>query len=205
MIEELTRKAFLTLTNTEKLYVIASAFQRHGIDMIATTGTAVKLVEAKYEVQGIREYTGAPEMFGGRVKSINTNIAGGLLFLRDSPSDLIDAKLHGIHPIDFLVCNLYPFEEVVRKEGVTIADAIKNMDVGGPGSLCAAAKNHEFVTVVTDPDDYEKVARVMDKHEGETTLELRKYLAGKVFRKMKAYYTAMADYFDRQPAYRPKS
>ncbi len=132
-------------------------------------------------VTEVADYTGFPEVFSGRVKTLHPRVHGGLLHLRDDPEHQRQAREHDIQPIDLLVVNLYPFRETVAKPGVTLEEAIENIDIGGPSMLRSAAKNHRSVTVVTDPADYDAVLRRMRANGGETTLDLRERLAVKTF------------------------
>ena len=159
--------------------------------MISTGGTARALREAGIEVQDLSDYTGFPEMLDGRVKTLHPMVHGGLLFLRENEEHTATVAEHGIRPIDLVVVNLYPFEQTVAKPDVTLKDAIENIDIGGPSMLRSAAKNHQSVTVVVDPADYGRVADQVSS-SGETTLELRRELAVKVYSRTAAYDGAIA-------------
>src|SRR3984957_7162429 len=130
-------------------------------------------------------------MLDGRVKTLHPKVHGGLLFIRGNAAHETAAKTHGITPIDLVVVNLYPFEQTVAKPGVSLHDAIENIDIGGPSMLRSAAKNHDSVTVVVDPADYNEVAKQISE-SGNTTLELRRKLAAKVFARTAAYDAAIA-------------
>ena len=147
--------------------------------------------EAGIEAQELSDYTGYPEMLDGRVKTLHPKVHGGLLFLRENEEHTATAAEHGIRPIDLVVVNLYPFEQTVAKPDVTLEDAIENIDIGGPSMLRSAAKNHQSVTVIVDPADYDRVADQLSKN-GETTLELRRELAVKVYSRTAAYDGAIA-------------
>jgi phosphoribosylaminoimidazolecarboxamide formyltransferase/IMP cyclohydrolase len=144
-------------------------------------------------VQDLSEYTGFPEMLDGRVKTLHPKVHGGLLYLRENDEHAVTAAEHGIRPIDLVVVNLYPFEQTVAKLDVTLEDAIENIDIGGPSMLRSAAKNHQSVTVVVDPADYGRVADQVSEH-GETTPELRRELAVKVYSRTSAYDGAIAQH-----------
>ncbi len=144
----------------------------------------------------LSSYTGFPEMLDGRVKTLHPKVHGGLLFIRGNPGHEKAVQEHGIQPIDLVVVNLYPFEQTVAKPGVALHEAIENIDIGGPSMLRSAAKNHDSVTVVVDPADYEEVAREI-KASGGTTLELRRRLAAKVFARTAAYDGAIASHLTR--------
>ena len=150
------------------------------IEILSTGGTAKHLREAGVAVRDVSDFTGFPEMLGGRVKTLHPKVHGGLLYRRKHPEDLKHVAEHGISPIDLVVVNLYPFEATAVKPGLTPEELIENIDIGGPTMLRSAAKNFESVTVVTDPADYAKVAQELDSNK-ETSLETRLALALKVF------------------------
>ena len=152
-----------------------------GVELLSTGGTAKALRDAGLKVIDVSEYTGAPELFEGRLKTLHPMVHGGLLHRRDDPDHVADAKKHGIPPIDLVVVNLYPFEETVAKPGVTLEEAIENIDIGGPSMLRSAAKNHSHVTVIVLPSDYPVVLAEMRSNGGDTTKGLREQLAVKVF------------------------
>ncbi len=150
------------------------------IEILSTGGTAKLLREAGVDVRDVSDFTGWPEMLGGRVKTLHPKVHGGLLFRRKNTEDQKQAAEHGIAPIDLVVVNLYPFEATAAKAGLTTEELIENIDIGGPAMLRSAAKNFESVTVVTDPSDYERVARELES-TSETALATRLELARKVF------------------------
>lgn len=150
------------------------------IEILSTGGTAKLLREEGVPVKDVSEFTGWPEMLGGRVKTLHPKVHGGLLFRRNHPEDLKQAQEHGVAPIDLVVVNLYPFEETAAKAYLATEDLIENIDIGGPTMLRSAAKNFESVTVVTDPADYERVAAELEAGKN-TSLSLRLELARKVF------------------------
>jgi phosphoribosylaminoimidazolecarboxamide formyltransferase/IMP cyclohydrolase len=150
------------------------------IEILSTGGTAKLLREAGLSVRDVSDFTGWPEMLGGRVKTLHPKVHGGLLFRRNHPEDQKQAKEHGIAPIDLVVVNLYPFEATAAKKGLTAEELIENIDIGGPTMLRSAAKNFESVTVVTDPRDYDRVASELESSR-ETSLDTRLELARKVF------------------------
>src|SRR5262244_3954261 len=150
------------------------------IDILSTGGTAKLLREAGVAVRDVADFTGWPEMLGGRVKTLHLKVHGGLLFRRKHAEDEKQAKEHGISPIDLVVVNLYPFEVTARKSGLTAEELIENIDIGGPTMLRSAAKNWESVTVVTDPADYDHVARELEANR-DTSPFTRLELARKVF------------------------
>ena len=184
-------RALISVSDKTDLVPFAQVLSRAGVEMISTGGTARALREAGIEVQDLSDYTGFPEMLDGRVKTLHPMVHGGLLFLRENEEHSATAAEHGIRPIDLVVVNLYPFEQTVAKPDVTLEDAIENIDIGGPSMLRSAAKNHQSVTVVVDPADYGRVADQVSSG-GETTLELRRELAVKVYSRTAAYDGAIA-------------
>ena len=184
-------RALISVSDKTDLVPFAQVLSRAGVKMISTGGTARALREAGIEVQDLSDYTGFPEMLDGRVKTLHPMVHGGLLFLRENEEHTATAAEHGIRPIDLVVVNLYPFEQTVAKPDVTLEDAIENIDIGGPSMLRSAAKNHQSVTVVVDPADYSRVADQVSSG-GETTLELRRELAVKVYSRTAAYDGAIA-------------
>ena len=184
-------RALISVSDKSDLVPFAQVLSRAGVEMISTGGTAKALREAGIEVQDLSDYTGFPEMLDGRVKTLHPMVHGGLLFLRENEEHTATAAEHGIRPIDLIVVNLYPFEQTVAKPDVTLKDAIENIDIGGPSMLRSAAKNHQSVTVVVDPADYGRVADQVSSG-GETTLELRRELAVKVYSRTAAYDGAIA-------------
>jgi len=184
-------RALISVSDKTDLVPFAEVLSRAGVEIISTGGTARVLREAGIDVQGLSDYTGFPEMLDGRVKTLHPMVHGGLLFLRENDEHTATAAEHGISPIDLVVVNLYPFEQTVAKPDVTLGDAIENIDIGGPSMLRSAAKNHQSVTVVVDPADYGRVADQVSSG-GETTHELRRELAIKVYSRTAAYDSAIA-------------
>jgi phosphoribosylaminoimidazolecarboxamide formyltransferase/IMP cyclohydrolase len=190
------QRALISVSDKTGLVPFAQTLARAGIEIISTGGTAKALREAGLTVKDISEHTGFPEMLDGRVKTLHPKVHGGLLFIRGNETHEAAVKAHGIAPIDLVVVNLYPFEQTVAKPGVTLHDAIENIDIGGPSMLRSAAKNHESVTVVVDPLDYAEVANQISAN-GNTTLELRRQLAAKVFARTARYDGAIAAHLQR--------
>ena len=183
--------ALISVSDKTDIVPFAEVLSRAGVEIISTGGTASVLREAGLTVQDLSDYTGFPEMLDGRVKTLHPKVHGGLLYLRENDEHAATAAEHGIRPIDLVVVNLYPFEQTVAKPGVTLEAAIENIDIGGPSMLRSAAKNHQSVTVVVDPADYGRVADQVSEN-GETTLELRRELAVKVYSRTSAYDGAIA-------------
>ncbi len=185
------QRALLSVSDKSGLVPFARALAASGVELISTGGTAKALREAGLPVIELSAYTGFPEMLDGRVKTLHPKVHGGLLYIRGNADHEAAAARHAIPPIDLVVVNLYPFEATVARPGVSLHDAIENIDIGGPSMLRSAAKNHESVTVITDPADYEPVAEQVAA-TGGTTLELRRRLAARVYARTAAYDAAIA-------------
>ena len=188
------QRALISVFDKMGLVPFAQTLARAGVEIISTGGTAKALREAGLKVTDLSAYTSFPEMLDGRVKTLHPKIHGGLLYVRNNAAHEEQVKAHGIQAIDLVVVNLYPFEQTVAKPDVPREEAIENIDIGGPSMLRSAAKNHESVTVVVDPADYTEVAAQIEK-SGDTTVELRRKLAAKVFARTSAYDGAIASYF----------
>ncbi len=163
-------------------------------------GTATALKEAGIPVTKVAEYTGSPEILGGRVKTLHPRIHGGILARRDVPEDLADLTANQIRAIDLVVVNLYPFEETISKPGVTLADAIEQIDIGGPAMLRASAKNHAHLTVLCDPEQYNTYLKELRENGGEASLEFRQRCALETFKHTANYDRAIANYLSSQSA-----
>ncbi|MGG1572605.1 bifunctional phosphoribosylaminoimidazolecarboxamide formyltransferase/IMP cyclohydrolase [Fictibacillus sp. NRS-1165] len=187
------KRALVSVSNKEGLVPFVKALADKGVEIISTGGTSKALQEAGVNVTGISEVTGFPEIMDGRVKTLHPMIHGGLLAVRENESHVRQMEENGISPIDLVVVNLYPFKETISKEDVTFADAIENIDIGGPSMLRSAAKNHAYVTVVVDPSDYSSVLEEVEKNN-EVTEETRRKLAAKTFRHTAAYDALIAEY-----------
>jgi len=187
-------KAIISVTDKSGISTFAKQLSDLGVEILSTGGTARVLREACIGVTDISDYTGFPEMMDGRVKTLHPKVHGGLLAIRDNPRHAQAMRDHGIAPIDLVVVNLYQFEKTIQKEGVTLEEAIENIDIGGPSMLRSAAKNFKYVTVIVDPADYDRVIHEMKANRGETTLKTRFELATKVFRLTSAYDGAISRY-----------
>jgi phosphoribosylaminoimidazolecarboxamide formyltransferase/IMP cyclohydrolase len=187
------RRALLSVSDKAGLVDLARALARHGIDLVSTGGTARTLRDAGLAIQDVSEVTGFPEMMDGRVKTLHPKVHGGLLAVRDDPAHAAAMDAHGIAGIDLVVVNLYPFAETVAR-GAPREEVIENIDIGGPSMVRSAAKNHAFVTVVTDPADYDALVRALDE-QGGVPLDLRRTLAAKAFAATAAYDSAIAQWF----------
>ncbi|HXR48795.1 MAG TPA: bifunctional phosphoribosylaminoimidazolecarboxamide formyltransferase/IMP cyclohydrolase [Candidatus Limnocylindrales bacterium] len=191
------QRALLSVSDKTGLVPLAQALTAAGVELISTGGTARALREAGLAVKDISEHTGFPEMLDGRVKTLHPKVHGGLLFIRGNAKHEAAVQEHNIQPIDLVVVNLYPFEQTVARPDVSLHEAIENIDIGGPSMLRSAAKNHESVTVVVDPLDYAEVAGQIQAN-GNTTLELRRELAAKVFARTAAYDAAIAAHLNSE-------
>ncbi len=190
------RRALLSVSDKSGVVEFARALHaRHGIELVATGGTQKLLAEAGLPVRDVAELTGFPEILGGRVKTLHPAIFAGLLAKRNSPEHLATLVEHKLLEIDLVVCNLYPFEETVAREGVTEAEAVENIDIGGPTMIRAAAKNFEAVAVLVDPNLYEAFLDTLSKHDGQTPREVRAMLAGVAFRRITDYDHAISEFF----------
>lgn len=191
------QRALLSVSDKTGLVPLAQTLADSGVELISTGGTAKALREAGLPVKDLSAYTGFPEMLDGRVKTLHPKVHGGLLHIRENQDHLAAIRAHGIEPIDLVVVNLYPFEQTVAKPDVTLHEAIENIDIGGPSMLRSAAKNHDSVTVVVDPADYGRVAEQV-RNFGNTTVEVRRELAAKVFARTAAYDAAIASHLSKQ-------
>ena len=190
-------RALLSVSDKAGLIEFAGALSAHGVDLVSTGGTAKAIAAAGLKVSDVSDLTGFPEMMDGRVKTLHPKVHGGLLAIRDNAEHAKAMKEHGIAPIDLLVVNLYPFEETVAKNA-SYEDCIENIDIGGPAMIRAASKNHDDVTVVVEPADYQSVLDELATHHGATTLTLRRKLAAKAYARTAAYDAAISNWFADQ-------
>src|ERR1700755_2978040 len=188
------RRALLSVSDKQSLVDFAQGLARHGVALISTGGTAKALRDAGLTVADVSEITHFPEMMDGRVKTLHPNVHGGLLALRDKKDHAAAMKAHGIEGIDLLVCNLYPFEATVAR-GADFETTIENIDIGGPAMTRSAAKNHDWVTVVVDVEDYAAVLDEMKANNGGTSLTLRRTLAQRAFARPAASDAAVSGWF----------
>jgi phosphoribosylaminoimidazolecarboxamide formyltransferase/IMP cyclohydrolase len=196
MTENLRRAARALISVSDKFGVLefARALAEVGIELISTGGTRKILSDAGLKVLDVSDLTGFPEMMDGRVKTLHPAVHGGLLAMRDNPAHAQAMQAHGIGPIDILVVNLYPFEATVAR-GADFAQCIENIDIGGPAMIRAAAKNHQDVAVLVDANDYAALIEELKRHDGCTTLALRRRLAAKAYARSAAYDAAIANWF----------
>lgn len=190
-------RALISVSDKTGILELARALAGQGVELISTGGTAGLLRNAGLPVRDVAEVTGFPEMMDGRVKTLHPNVHGGLLALRDDDEHLLAMAAHGIEPIDLLIVNLYPFEATVAK-GADYHTCIENIDIGGPAMIRAAAKNHRFVSVVTDAGDYSALLDQMRAHDGATTLAFRQKLALAAYARTAAYDAAVSGWMSGQ-------
>ncbi len=187
------RRALVSVSDKSKLDVLAKILLAHGVEVISTGGTQKALAELGVPVVKVSDFTGAPEILGGRVKTLHPKIHGGILAL-PTPDHERELELHGIAPIDLVVVNLYPFRETIRRPGASFADAIENIDIGGPTMVRAAAKNYTRVAIVVDPNDYAKLGEILERSGGTLPDGFRRACARKAFAHTAAYDAAIAGY-----------
>ncbi|MGJ8545697.1 MAG: bifunctional phosphoribosylaminoimidazolecarboxamide formyltransferase/IMP cyclohydrolase [Sulfitobacter sp.] len=185
------KRALLSVSDKTGLVEFGQSLAKHGVELLSTGGTAKALRDAGLEVRDVSEVTGFPEMMDGRVKTLHPVVHGGLLALRDNDDHRAAMDTHGIGEIDLVVVNLYPFEETVAK-GAEYAEVIENIDIGGPAMIRSAAKNHGFVNVVVDTQDYAAVTQEMEANAGQTTYALRQRLAQTAYARTSAYDMAVS-------------
>ena len=184
------RRALVSVSDKRNLIPFAEGLSRLGVEILSTGGTCRQLVEAGIDAHEVASKTGFPEIMGGRVKTLHPVIHGGLLGRRGTDEDVMAE--HGIEPIDLLAVNLYPFEETVSRGNATLAEAVENIDIGGPAMIRAASKNHDGVAVVVDPDDYEALLKALESDQ--VTEEFRRSLAAKAYAHTASYDTAITRY-----------
>ncbi len=188
------RRALLSVFDKTGLIDFARALAAAGVELVSTGGTAKAIAEAGLAVRDVSELTGFPEIMDGRVKTLHPSVHGALLGVRDDPEHAAAMRDHGIEPIDLVVSNLYPFEDV-RRSGAAYASIVENIDIGGPAMIRAAAKNHAYVAIVTDPDDYASVLNALEMNFGSLSLDFRKKLAAKAFARTATYDAAISGWF----------
>jgi phosphoribosylaminoimidazolecarboxamide formyltransferase/IMP cyclohydrolase len=189
-------RALISLTDKSGIEGFAKDLADLGVELLSTGGTAKKIREAGIAVKDVSEFTGFPEMLDGRVKTLHPKVHGGILNQRDNAEHQQQCVEHGLKPIDLIAVNLYAFEKTVADPKCTLADAIENIDIGGPTMLRAAAKNFHDVTVIVDPADYPQVIKEI-KEQGNTTLKTRFRLAAKVFALTSKYDTTISAWLDK--------
>src|SRR5216110_2185078 len=193
-------RALISVSDKNGIASFARALEGQGIDIISTGGTAELLRKEGVPVREISSFTAFPEVLEGRVKTLHPRVHGGLLYKRGNPKHEAEAREYGFEPIDLVVVNLYPFEATIARPDVTLAEAIENIDIGGPSMIRSAAKNYESVTVVVDQGDYDAVLENMRDNNGETTLKLRERLAIKAFIRTGEYDRAIGRFLNKEQA-----
>lgn len=191
------KRALLSVSDKDGLIEFAKELVAHGVEILSTGGTAKAIKEAGLTVKDVSEHTGFPEMMDGRVKTLHPTVHGGILSRRDNETHVKAQQEHGIGDIDLVVVNLYPFSQTVAKGG-DYETCIENIDIGGPAMIRSAAKNHEFVAVVTDPQDYQSILDDMRANKGATTYKLRQKLAANAYAMTATYDSNIASWFAKQ-------
>ena len=192
------RRALVSVSDKTGVVEFVKALASMGVTTISTGGTARALSEAGIKVVPIEEVTGFPEMMNGRVKTLHPKVHGGILAVKDNDDHVQAMKTHGIESIDMVCVNLYPFEKTVAKPDCTLADAIENIDIGGPTMIRSAAKNNVFVAVVTDPVQYNGIIEEMKANDGGLTKATRAKLALAAFTRTAEYDGAISGYLAKQ-------
>ena len=194
------RRALLSVSDKTGVVELGQALAKRGVELVSTGGTAKALREAGLDVRDVSDLTGFPEMMDGRVKTLHPMVHGGLLAVRDNPDHRHAMEEHGIGAIDLVVVNLYPFEQTVAR-GAAREEIIENIDIGGPSMVRSAAKNHAYVTILTDPVDYAELLTEMEANDGATGEAFRIRMAGKAYARTAAYDAAIANWFAWGDAY----
>ena len=192
------RRALISVFDKTGVDAFAKALAARGVEIISSGGTAKALEAAGVKVRYVQEWTGFPEMLGHRVVTLHPKVHGGILALRDDPAHQADMKKYGIEPVDLVCVSLYPFEQAVAKPNCALADAVEMIDIGGPAMVRAAAKNHRYVTIVTDPSQYGPVLEEMKAKGGKVGFELRQELALAAFSLTAHYDSAISAYLAGQ-------
>jgi len=190
------QRALISVTDKSGIDGLGKALAEFGVAILSTGGTAKALAQAGIAIQEVSDFTGFPEMLDGRVKTLHPKVHGGILGIRSNADHVRAMNAHGIVPIDMVVVNLYAFEKTVARPGCTLPEAVENIDIGGPALLRAAAKNYPFVTVITEPADYDAVIKEMRATGGSVTEATNFRLAKKVFKLTHEYDGAISRYLD---------
>jgi len=194
MKDPVIRRALISVSNKLGLIDFARGLAAAGVAIYSTGGTRRHLEQEGLEVNDVAQYTGFPEMMDGRLKTLHPAVFGGILCRHDRPDDMDAIHAHGIVAFELVVVNLYPFEATVARDDVTPAEAIEQIDIGGPSLVRAAAKNHAFVTIATNPEQYSAILEQVARN-GATSFDLRRRLAGEAFLRTAEYDRAISDYF----------
>ena len=188
------KRALLSVSDKQGIVEFGRSLQARGVEILSTGGTAALLRDAGMNVMDVSSYTGFPEMMDGRIKTLHPKVHGALLGRRSVAAHVAAMQQHGITPIDLVAVNLYPFEQAISRADCSLAEAIENIDIGGPTMLRSAAKNFVDVTVVVDPADYGDVLDEIATTSGSVSLATNFALARKVFARTAAYDRAITDY-----------
>ncbi len=191
-------RALISVSDKSGVVEFASALARHGVEIISTGGTAKALRDSGLEVKEVGDFTGFPEMMGGRVKTLHPKVHGGILAVRDNEEHRSAMESHGIEAIDLVVINLYPFEQTIAREDVQVPEAVEQIDIGGPAMIRSASKNWHDVAVVTDSGLYASLADELEANEGALSLETRRRLAALAFTRTAYYDLKIASYLADQ-------
>ena len=197
-MEGTVRRALISVFDKTGIAEFAKALAEMGVEIISSGGTAKAIEAAGVKVRYVQEWTGFPEMLGHRVVTLHPKVHGGILALRDDPEHQKDMEKYDIEPVDLVCTGLYPFEQAIAKEGCELADAVEMIDIGGPSMVRSAAKNHKYVTVVTDAGQYDEVLEEMRNNDGATSFALRQRLARSAFALTAHYDTAISMYLAEQ-------
>ena len=188
------KRALLSVSDKSGLVELGHALAKRDVELVSTGGTAKTLRDAGLQVKDISDLTGFPEMMDGRVKTLHPKVHGGLLAVRDNAEHAASMKEHGIGAIDLVVVNLYPFAQTVAK-GASRDEIIENIDIGGPSMVRSAAKNHAYVTIVTDPADYDELIAELEESGGKTSYDFRRKCAAKAYSATAAYDSMISQWF----------
>ncbi len=192
------KRALVSVSDKTDIAEFARQLHKRGVEILSTGGTAELIKKSGVPVKLISDYTGFPEMMDGRIKTLHPKVHGGILGRRDVPAHMEAMEQHGISPIDLVVINLYPFEATIARDGCTLAEAIENIDIGGPAMVRSASKNYNDVAIVVNPADYERVLKEMDAHNGGVTLETRQRLSRDAFAMTARYDSMISGYLSGQ-------
>ena len=190
----MSRLALLSVSDKTGIVELARKLVSYEFEIISSGGTAKTLQAAGISVTKVSDYTGSPEILGGRVKTLHPRIHGGILARQDLPEDIADLEANDIRPLNLVVVNLYPFEQTIAQPNVTVAEAIEKIDIGGPTMIRAAAKNYKYLTVLCSPDQYERYTTEYES-QGDVSLEFRQQMAGEAFAHTNGYDRAISAYF----------
>ena len=193
--QPMSRLALLSVSDKTGIVELAQKLVAHQFEIISSGGTAKTLQDAGITVTKVSDYTGSPEILGGRVKTLHPRIHGGILARQDLPEDQKELAENNIRPLNLVVVNLYPFEQTIAQPNVSVAEAIEKIDIGGPTMIRAAAKNYKYLTILCSPDQYEQYVAEYESSQGEVSLEFRQQMAGAAFAHTNSYDRAISGYF----------